>query len=322
MTDRPHADIDVVDDDEVLGRVRLAVERAEPFSLVRLGDGEGVVLAVPEQASLQDLTYLHGHWGAEGVGVEDVIDVRRDMEDALATADVVGVRADVVGALVPDDLLDMPGGQLARVVRESFGLRDEERTSISSAGARRLALLHHALDRIDWRPGTIFASAWLHWEMLASGLLAELLTSLPQVGLVTSRPELGPRLAQHFDIDVAVVDVPDKHVDAPVAGAHVPSRYREMREALAFDAGTTVLVGAGIPAKAYCSWLKQSGCVALDVGSVLDAWVGRASRPRVLESRFGVAGGRRVPPQLQLGRRPTDPDRGLTPRWKPSELTA
>jgi hypothetical protein len=68
--------------------------------------------------------------------------------------------------------------------------------------------------------------------------------------------------------------------------------------------------------------LKQAGCVAIDVGAVFDAWVGKASRPRVLESRFEVRGGNRVPPELQLRDLPARSDRALSPRWKASRSSS
>jgi hypothetical protein len=116
------------------------------------------------------------------------------------------------------------------------------------------------------------------------------------------------------------VIVPDKNVVVSAPGEHVPDRYRTIRSELDFPPGTLVLVGAGIPGKVYCQWLKESGCVALDVGSIFDAWVGRASRPTVLKSRFNVAAGDRVPSDLQLHVPTSHDGRRLIPRWKPSNL--
>ena len=151
---------------------------------------------------------------------------------------------------------------------------------------------------------------------MASGALAEILDDVSEVGLVTARPELEHLVARRFDVRTKVVLVPDKYVESPRPGAHVPDRYRSVRADLAFEPGSLVLVGAGIPGKAYCEWLKQAGCIAVDVGAVFDAWVGKASRPRVLESRFGVGGGRRVPRDLQLRPEGSSDTRVLVPRWK------
>lgn len=42
--------------------------------------------------------------------------------------------------------------------------------------------------------------------------------------------------------------------------------------------GTLVLVGAGILSKIYCQVAADAGAVALDVGSLFDAWAGKATR--------------------------------------------
>jgi hypothetical protein len=308
----------LLDDTETIERVRQAVSAGRPFSLIRLGDGEAVVLSFGDDMWLQDLAYLHGHWGAEGVTLGAVAEVQRDLQAAVGGADIVGVRDDMVNVSLPDDLLDRPGREVKDFVSSAFHLRQDEIGNLSAIGARRLALLHRVLSRIDWSDEQHFCSAWIHWDLLATGALNKILEEVTEVGLVTSRPELEHLVARRFDLRTSAVVVPDKFVEVPEPGHHVPNRYRTIRSELTFPEGTLVLVGAGIPGKVYCQWLKESGCIAIDVGSVFDAWVGRASRPRVLESRFKVAGGDRVPFDLQLIQSLPPEGRRLTPRWKPS----
>lgn len=290
----------VFDHEIALERVRAAVAAREPFSLLRLGDGEAVLLSIDESAWLHDLAELHRHWGAEGVTLGDVLRVRRDLETAIADADLVGIRPDVLGLTVPDDLLDRPLAETGDHVREHFNLREAEKTAKDNV-ARRLALAHRVTMRLQETSRQEFCSSWIHWEMLASGVVAELLEQAEEVVLVTTHPELGPVVAEKFGVRAHVVTVPGKFVDTGRHGAHVPARYDEIRSELTgFAPGTLALVGAGIPGKVYCHWLKEAGCVALDVGSVLDAWIGRASRRVMLRERFGVVDGKSVPDDLRL----------------------
>jgi len=114
-------------------------------------------------------------------------------------------------------------------------------------------------------------------------------------------------VAEKFGVQAHVITVPGKFVDTGRSGVHVPTRYDQMRAELSgFAPGTLALVGAGIPGKVYCHWLKEAGCVALDVGATFDAWIGRASRTVVLRHRFGVADGRSVPADLQIVERVPD----------------
>lgn len=318
MTVYPTNGFTLLDDVTAIERVRSAVDSGDPFSLVRLGDGEGVVLSFDDATWLQDLSYLQGHWGADRVRLADVARIRADMEIALRGADIVGVRPDIVNVAAPVDLHTRDSSRIASFVRSNFPLREEERMNLSERGARRLALLHRAMSQFDWPRGQLYCSQWIHWELLAGGALDELLEDVEEVGLVTSKPGLAELLAERFQLRVSKVMVPDKFIDTRATGAHVPDRYVEIRSELAFAEGTLVLVGAGIPAKAYCHWIKESGGIAIDIGSVMDAWVGRPSRPRVLASRFNVSDGGHVPMELQLSKGNTTDDRKLVPRWKPS----
>lgn len=311
----------LLDDSTAIGRVRSAVSEGHPFSLIRLGDGEGVVLSYGNDMWLQDIAYLHGHWGAESVPLGAIAQMRNDLEAAIASADVVGVRPDVIGLDVPDDILDLNGSELRTLVLKTFPIRPQEVARLSSVGARRLALLQRTLGQIAWREEQEFCGAWIHWELLATGALAEILNDVDEVGLVTARAEIQPLIEHRFGVRARVVAVPDKHVDTPNSGAHVPTRYQTIRSDFDFLPGTLVLVGAGIPGKVYCSWLKEMGCVAVDIGAVFDAWVGKASRPRVFESRFKVPGGLEVPTELQLHHIASDNEAIAVPRWKPSGLS-
>jgi hypothetical protein len=308
----------LLDDSETIERVRTAITSREPFSLIRVNDGEAVVLAFDDDMSLQDLAYLHGHWGADRVTLGAIAEVKRDLQIAVHAADVVGVRNDIVNVTLPRDLLDRSGSDIKQYVSSAFKLRQAESDSLSQSSARRLALLHRVLSHMEFSETQRFCSVWIHWELLATGALGRILDAATNVALVTSKPELEHLVARRFDVQTSAVIVPDKFVETKESARHIPDRYRTIRSEFTFPEGTLVLVGAGIPGKIYCQWLKESGCVAIDVGAVFDAWVGKASRPLVLESRFNMAGGARVPPELQLRVPMPQERRRLNPRWKPS----
>jgi len=317
----PACEFPRLSDPETIETVITAVGNKEPFSLIRLGDGEAVVLGFDEDIQLQDLAYLHTHWGTEGVTLRAVAEISNDLRTAVRGADIVGIRDDILNVTIPPDLLNRSGNEIKKVVSKEFRIRQDEIERLSPMGARRLALLHRVLSTFNWGDEQQFCSAWIHWELLATGALNRILEEVRDVGLVTSRPELGELIAQRFDVRTSTVLTPDKFMEVPESGRHVPERYRTIRSELTFSKGTLVLVGAGIPGKVYCQWLKESGCVAIDVGSVFDAWVGKASRPRVLESRFGISGGDLVPRELQLGP-PVNPEsRRLIPKWKPTRVS-
>ncbi len=314
----PKCEFPLLPHQEAFEAINVAVADGQPFSLIRIGDGEAVVLSIEDDPWLQDLAYLRLHWGAEGVTLRAIAEVKRDLESALRGADIVGVREDVLGVGLPGDLLERAGPATRDFVTSHFPLRQEEAERLSTSGARRLAMLQRVLGRFTWSDDQRFCSAWIHWELLASGALATILERVPSVGLVTARPELVEMVARRFGVRTSAVVVPDKFIESGEGERHIPDRYHTIRSELDFPEGSLVLVGAGIPGKVYCQWLKESGCVAIDIGSVFDAWIGKASRPVVMRSRFGVARGDRVPAHLHLETAPPSHTHRLVPRWKPS----
>ena len=50
--------------------------------------------------------------------------------------------------------------------------------------------------------------------------------------------------------------------------------------------GMLYLVGGGLYGKLYCQLIRSQGGVALDLGSLFDAWLGIPSRPNVYRSMF------------------------------------
>lgn len=311
-------DVTLLDDQAAMNVVRAAVAAGEPFSMLRLNDGEAVAMSFDDDMSLIDVAYLQSHWGGERVSIGAAKEVRTHLDLAVSRADLVGIRNDVVGVDVPDDLLDRTGPDIRHFVRSELPLRADEKAVVNVVGARRIVLHQRSLLGIRWTDEQQLCSCWVHWEFLASGFLDELLRSVDQVGLVTPRLEVAHLIERRYGIRTRTVGIPDKFVEANRPGAHVPDRFRSIRSELRFEPGTLVLVGAGIPGKVYCDWLKQAGCVALDIGAVFDAWVGKASRPMVLQSRFGVSGGTAVPDHLRLTESPERSERVLVPRWKPA----
>ncbi len=66
-----------------------------------------------------------------------------------------------------------------------------------------------------------------------------------------------------------------------VTEPHWPDGFNRVMDTLSVAyPGQLFLVGAGILGKIYCQRIKSLGGVALDVGSVLDAWAGVVSRLR------------------------------------------
>ena len=84
------------------------LEQRVPLSLIRLGDGEGVLLSMCKQSPDLDLEYLARHLGPDEVSLDRMIDLKMRVLEAIIDADVVGVRDDIVGVVFDQKNFELP----------------------------------------------------------------------------------------------------------------------------------------------------------------------------------------------------------------------
>ncbi|MCP5025248.1 MAG: hypothetical protein GY929_03090 [Actinomycetia bacterium] len=272
---------------------------------MRLGDGEGTVLARPRKEWDLVSPSLHGHFGPH-VTPDQISSLAGPLAGAVDSADIVGIRDDLVGVDFPPESFDLDPEAFTHRFRRAFHLREIER-NLPFAAAYRLALLHRFLTTEPFRGETVFCSAWIHFLLSSEGALTRILRGQERVGLISSRPELARDLTRLFGLRVDYHQVPDRftgrgpdHAGPP----HFPAVFERTLEALEVPSpGQLFLVGAGVCGKVYCHRIKELGGFGLDVGSVCDAWLGIPSRMLVLDSLFGST---EVPASLRLAHQAKD----------------
>ncbi len=292
-------------------RVSEAQSGGHPLSLIRLGDGEGLAMSLGDDSWLEDINIMASHFGMTTVSYRALLKLRDELRQAFSRADIVGIRGDVLGARIEPELFRAPPHELAKVVKERFALRASE-VNIPARGCRRLALVNKVLCETAFQSKAMFASAWVNWDIAVSGVLYDLMNRQQKIGIITSRCSLPSLVGAFWDIPVSGYLVPDKFAAGGLAaGAHFPSRFEQLRQDLNVEfPGMLFLVGAGLCGKVYCHWIRERGGIALDIGAVMDAWIGLGTRPLVLADRFAHSpkwGG--VPQELLLN--PGNIDRAL-----------
>jgi len=215
------------------------------------------------------------------------------LETAIASADVVGVRDDITDVNFPPDNFDLQNSDFLRSFKESFKLRNVE-LDISYPAALRLAHLHRRLATFGFAAETIFCSAWLHFQLSASGALAKMIRNEQKIGLISSRPALAIEIKKRLNVEVDYWEVPhleDLTKACGGEGAHYPDAFNRTMESLKLDVpGQLFVVGASTFAKIYCQRIKELGGIGLDIGAACDTWLDMPSRPLVIRSMFGVDG--------------------------------
>ena len=108
----------------------------------------------------------------------------------------------------------------------------------------------------------------------------EIVAAAPKILLITNRMEVPEKFRAKFPgKTVECIGLGSRKRNGerfpktpdflPTVAAQLPQDMR----------GTCCLVGAGPWAEIYCSWIKQRGGVAVDLGSGFDLMAGRATRP-------------------------------------------
>lgn len=238
---------------EAFLHIRNAIDRKEPFSVVRLGDGEGAVLGYPSITSRADVDGFLRIWlRTKDVSETDVLALVGALKDAVRGADILG----------------MPRQRQI----EQFRLWRAVQQAMDSLR------LHNQ--------NTLHSHTVLHRLLQYALLYRPILQSAPFLGLISCRP-IASRLQQVFDIgSVRYYGVRgEREEPGDVQTTHYPDGFLELRETLAVPfPGALFLVGAGAFGKVYCQWIKERGGIAIDIGSTFDSWanvgrVGRVARP-------------------------------------------
>ncbi|MEM7708749.1 MAG: hypothetical protein AAF358_24545 [Pseudomonadota bacterium] len=269
------------------------------MSLLRLGDGEGVVLSRPD---LEDATFgphLISHFGEQFERAQ-LDDLCSRLALAVGRANVLGIRTDVGATSFPEGFFCLSDQERVAWVQRNLSLRPEERAQLDPDSASRLMLLGRWMAEFDWPEQALLTSAWVHFDWLESGFLADLAMGQERIGLVTGRRDLAP-LFRAVGIEVDEWPVPLRYLRRDADWTpHFPDRFDELLDTLTPTfPGQLFFVGAGICGKVYCDIIAQRGGIALDIGAVCDAWLGISTRPRVAFERWGQEA---VPESLLLER--------------------
>ncbi|MGQ9365932.1 glycosyltransferase [Azospirillum sp. A39] len=270
----------------VVERILEAHAARRPFSLVRLGDGEGNFLPYPaahadfadgDRAATQCVWWGEARATGPAAGA-----LSADLRAAVRNADVVGV---------PD------------LSRLCYGLPipTAEDPYLSWHDYRGLlVILHHLLrgpgEGELFAPEQLITSCHIHADLSAWGLYERLFDRIRRVALVTCHPSLPDHLARRFGLSVSRVHaIPHESKYGAVFGygegeAHFPGVYERLMATLDVgEPGEVVLVAAGFLGKMYCDRIKRRGGIALDIGSIADHWCRFATRSLHFVQRYAAA---------------------------------
>ena len=225
---------------QVTTSLKSAIDNKTPFSLLRIGDGEGDVILKNKNCGKR-LT------GWTGVKFSDA--------DAHALADKIiqaCLNADIVGVPCPTMMRNQP----------------------QYTGSWQRA--QDAVVKNGYYTGKL-TSAYIHYDIDYSLLDGQDVLFISCHDLSQKIREYGSKSVEGFIIDSDYKRLPaSKQNTAPKK--HYPKQYNQINKWLDKCKGKVVLIAAGGLGKIYCNWVKEKGGIAIDIGSVADSWMGVGSR--------------------------------------------
>lgn len=252
-----------------------SLRKKRPLSLLRVGNGEGNAIGMTKKAfrPLHAATFYGEFVSQNGMVIPEgaAVDLCGEVRFALKSADIIGFRSFRVEeeTIIPN--------------RIQQGNAD---AALGFLYAREF--LQQGLVAGYWREATI-TSAWIHLDLVPS--LPEILDAAESIIVVTGRSQLKEAMESRAARRL------DEFITVPVQGfmppspeqSHFYSAFPDVKKRLNRELrGKLVLVGAGLFGKVYCHIAKQSGAIALDLGSAFDVLAGLETRP--VHKEYDLAG--------------------------------
>jgi len=122
-----------------------------------------------------------------------------------------------------------------------------------------------------------------HFHTVIGENISSILNNNISVSLITCYPELLDSLAKNFRIkkgESFLIPPQASNTKKTPENSHFHDVFNDIIKEIESKnlSGQLYLVGAGVLGKIYCAKIKQSGGMAIDVGSMMDAWIGEKAR--------------------------------------------
>jgi hypothetical protein len=239
------------------------IKNRTPYSVVRLGDGEGRILGYPSMFSDFDmlnevLLYMYGETSvdmlksryANSFLENSILELRSLLESGLSTADVV---------CIPSE--KQINTQFDQLTRNGV---------IGACCAIMYSLKHTLLLRSE----NVFDTFIFRGIHLQSGF-RQILDGIDYCAIVSHKSPAN-ELQRVFHIKhCEFFEVPSHASFGVVIEPHFPDAYIKTLNSIKVPfRGALFLVAAGHLGKYYCSEIKRRGGIGIDIGSVMDGWLG------------------------------------------------
>lgn len=226
--------------------IKERIMRKKPFSLVRIGDGESVVLDWKEGSHCQDLEdHMRLWFGNYKPRTEDLRQLRRLLTRAAENATFLGIPT-----------------------RRQVTIHRRYQTSYE--------YLERLVEKQPLRQQHICDAA-IHRYLHLSGDIIAFLKGSECLGLVTCRNVANqvqevfqPLVMSHY---ILPEECSGRSVKQGALYSWLPKGFEKLLSRITIPyRGAPFLVGGGIMGKLICEFIRKKGGIAMDIGSIFDGW--------------------------------------------------
>ena len=257
-------------------------------SLIRVGDAESNALTYDAEFA---------RYAESDAAEREVVWWGRALDPASARAKLAGR---VLDAMRDADILGIP--TLERILRD---VKPERREFLGNTRAGRgIRTVLRALEDGGAlaNPRALMISAHVQHDLGEWNLYRELFDGAARIVAVSCHASLPDAFHKRFGVAIAQnIVVPPRHASLASFGMTemgpkiLPEVMDETIAQLGADLrGRMVIVGAGYAGKVIVQEAKKRGAVALDLGSVLDYWIGASTRSYLTTGAVQPSPGGRV----------------------------
>jgi len=256
---------------DLVAQLRVRLRDKIPTSLIRVGDAESNALTYADDLA---------RYAASDAAEREIVWWGRAI-DEHARAKLAN---QVLGAMRDADILGIP--TLERILRD---VKPERREFLGNTRAGRgIRTVLRALDAGGAlaNPHALMISAHIQHDLGEWNLYPDLFAGLNDIVAVSCHAGLPDAFHKRFNASIAHnIVVPPRHASLASFGMRemgpkiLPEVMAETIAQLPADlSGCMVIVGAGYAGKVIVQEAKTRGALALDLGSVLDYWIGASTR--------------------------------------------
>ena len=264
------------DDQQIASIIKEYLQAQRPMSVIRIGDGEACLLTygiypTPLVDQLVARCIIEMMQDRFEISINWMIQLKKMLHRSIHSADIIGLRGLWEPWKKAEDLRSQ-SLDISRKLRSCDDIGELR----GLVGVWRSKIYPYNLAISGALKDKTIASAHLYFSIIQN--LPDLIPHAQRVFIITSLPEIKDVMeAAYPDSRFVLFKVGEsKSVFAPDVPIFLGRMLRLLPRHMT---GTLTLVAAGVWSEIYCTWIKQRGGVAIDIGSGIDLLLGRSIRP-------------------------------------------